>query len=362
MDISDSRRGGGRIGVLAGIAVAGAVASLIMGGGSASAVWDDPDAVESPRTIVVQPGDGADLERSLYDVNSGDVVVIPPGVYELGAMSTFSRGTPGSPITVRAEDPARPPLLRGAIYMNDPDYWHISGLRLEGTIAGSPAIQIAGGVGWTITGTEVFGARRTGAVANAMISGNARRGPRGFSFTNNCVHGAARSRGEVAYHNIYFNSTGMDQVNGVISRNLIFDHPRGGGVKVGYGGKAGTPGPWNVLVERNTIANGYFGVVVHGRVSQLRIARNLMGHFTRSDGASFSGAKRSAIYSHMVDGSGNVAAGNYLYDTDVVVRATGRPRVSAARSNNRGRAPRYNGLGCGAWRPTGRAAAFGAYS
>lgn len=316
------------------------------------------------QTITVKPGiSGAELNQKLDLLPPGSTLRLEPGTYNVGQLGVLPcRGYANAPIKLVGADPANPPLIRGSLYLAGPEYWTLSHLRLEGTVPRVPTLQIAGGFGWSVDHIEAFGASATGAYANVVINARDGRGPAGFALTQSCIHGAARTNGPAGYHNIYVNSQGTSSVSGTISRNVIFDNPQGGGIKIGFAGARGAPGAWNVAVERNTIAQGLFGVVLHGVLSGERITGNLMGDFQRSRGSGYRGAKRSGIYSHFVQGQGNAAWDNYFFSTDRVLRRSGRARIGIARSNVIGPAPAFDAQACGGWHPSGSGAGYGAYS
>jgi hypothetical protein len=53
------------------------------------------------------------LRRAVAGAKPGTTVLIAPGTYEGGLSARGLRGEPGSPITIRAADPRRPPVFRG---------------------------------------------------------------------------------------------------------------------------------------------------------------------------------------------------------------------------------------------------------
>lgn len=60
--------------------------------------------------------DDAGLGRAVAGAKPGTTVLIAPGNYRGGFAARGLRGEPGSPITLRASDPRRPPVFRGGPY------------------------------------------------------------------------------------------------------------------------------------------------------------------------------------------------------------------------------------------------------
>lgn len=346
--------------ILGGVLAAG---SMVVAQPIASA-WPNQQCPVGGDQVVVSPGISSDALRStLNKLSQGDVLYLAPGTYDVGLLAVYAcRASAAHPITVTALDPANPPLLKGKVYFNSADHWRISHVRIMATVPGGPALQMAGGDGWVVDSVEVFGANRTGAYANLAINTRDGRGPSGFTVTNSCIHDAAPAKKSVGFHNIYVTTSGGASVQGVISRNVIYGHPGGAGIKLGVGGQASAVGPWNVTVERNTIVGGQFGVVFSGRVGRNVVAGNLMGQFTRLTGFGYQGKKSAAIYSHHVAGKGNRVENNYFFKSDLIMRRIGASGVKIAKTNQRGSAPSFSGQSCSAWQPAGRAAGYGRYS
>lgn len=349
--------------LMTGMAVAVVAAAPVVSPEPAAA-WKGQQCPIGTGSTVVEPGiSGAALRLQMNSLRRGETMYFAPGVYEIGQLTVYAcHATAANPIIVTALDPAKPPLLKGGVYLRSPDHWLISHMRFEGTVAGKPSLQVSGGTGWVLDHLEVYGASRTGAYGNLAVGSANAEGPSGFVISNSCVHDGSRPRADAGFHNIYVNASAGPGVSGVITRNVIFNHPGGGGIKLGKGGVPGAVGPWNVLVERNTIVGGGFGVVLHGRISHVVLTRNLMGRFSKKQGAGYGGAKRAGMYSHYVQGRGNAATGNYFFETDMVMRRTGAARIRVGPSNVRGPTPRFEATACGGWVPSGRAAGYGARS
>jgi hypothetical protein len=267
-------------------------------------------ATAAGRTLTVAPG--ANLQAAFGGLRPGDTLLMKPGTYDAGLIRTrrvsgqWSAGTATARITVKAADRARKPLIRGSIRIYDPSYWTLDGLRVQATVAGSEALLIGGGRGWVVRNSEFFGARRTGAYANVSFGTDPTYGtgaPRGFDFSFNCVRDAASNpaHGNIRPdHNIYLTFAG-ETSSGKITRNLIFNAPNGGGIKIGSG-KAGQRGASNITVAFNTIADTARGIVMHGDVRNNRITGNLIARTSRTF---IKNSKSSHFYQHQVSGPGN---------------------------------------------------------
>lgn len=310
----------------------------------------------------MQPGvSGEQLAKIMSNLARGDTLRLAPGVYDVGSTPVFAcHADAAHRITVTALDPTNPPLLRGWLYFNSPDYWTVSRLRVEATVAGQGAIQMAGGVGWVIDGVELFGTAGTFGMGALAIGSRDNAGPRDFTVINSCLHDGPLRRADAGYHGIYATARGSGpSASGLIANNVIYGFPDGGGVKVGAGGAAGTVGPWNVRVVNNTITQSGFGVVLHGRLNSTVVSGNLIGNLFRKPSNTYPGVRSAAVYAHLLDGRRNAVANNYTYRTDMMLRLTGKGRPRVAKSNVRGRAPAFVGQGCDARVVGGRAAGYG---
>lgn len=321
-------------------------------------------------------GPGVDLKLALMTLEPGDTLALLPGVYSTGMVSPtpattglpkvdikgtvkrMSVGTAAAPITVRAADPANRPLILGELKMWGPSYWVLDGLRVQAVDAGKDALYIGGGTGWVVKNSEFFGASATGAYSNVTISSDiyATPAPRAFTFTGNCVHDAGQSARKTTDHNIYVSFEGASGSGGVISKNVIFNHRNGAGIKLGNGGVERARGPWGVKVVYNTIAQGGRQVLLHGDVRNNTIARNIFATSTQR----FSGApKTTSVYLNKVVGGGNTFVNNYATNSTMFSWGT-NAKVSgdnAVRAN-----PRFASVGCDGFRPTfAKAGAYGRY-
>ena len=315
-------------------------------------------------------GPGVDLRAALIALKPGDTLALLPGTYPTGMVSPppasvavgadrkMSLGTAIARITVRAADPANRPLILGEIKLWAPSYWTLDGLRVQAVDATRDALYIGGGTGWVVRNSEFSGASATNAFSNVTISSDiyGTGAPRGFTFTGNCVHDAGRSIRKTTDHNIYVSFAGESGSGGTISRNVIYNHANGAGIKLGNGGVPGARGPWGVTVAYNTIAQGGRQVLLHGDVRNNTITRNLLSTSTQP----FSTVnKTTSVYLNLVVGGGNVFANNYAASSTMFsFGKTARMNADNAVRTS----PRFVGSGCGGFRPTyAKAAAYGRY-
>lgn len=333
-------------------------AALMTGGGLAT----DPVSAASGRTRTVSPG--VDLTVTLASLRAGDTLLLAPGTYDSHTVRpVVHQGTAAAPITVRAADPANRPLIRGHLKLWGASYWHVSGLRIQTVDRLEDGLTMAGGRGWSVLGSEIWGARSTGAYSNVAIAYDnspSRTGaPRDFVFANNCVHDAANvtSRPAPTDHNIYVNFAGTPRSGGRITRNVIFGAPHGAGIKLGNGGAPRARGPWGVTVTDNTIADGGYQVLMHGDVRRNVVVGNLFWHAKQMFKKL---PKTTSIYAHDVVGPGNVFAHNYAYASSMV--AYGKNMRSTVDNGIRPN-PGITQVGsCDGYRPTQlRATAYGRY-
>lgn len=356
--------------------------ALLMSGLAVASVAA-PDAPLASRAeaagsiTTVYPGiDGAGFRAALMALEPGGTLLMAPGVYRTGlvvptpatvagpkvdakgTVKKMSVGTATAPITVRAADPRNRPLILGELKLWGPSYWRLDGLRIQSVDSGKDALYIGGGKGWTVRNSEFFGARQTGAYSNVTLATDAygTGAPSAFKFMGNCVHDAARTTRRGTDHNIYVSFRGNATSGGYITRNIIFNHANGVGIKLGDGGVPGAKGPWGVKVTYNTIAQGGRQVLLHGDVRNNIVARNILSTSTQP----FSTVnKTTSVYLNLVIGGGNTFVNNYAaYSTMFYYGKTARIGADNAVRPN----PHFSGAGCGGYRPTYvKAAAYGRY-
>ncbi len=268
--------------VVAGLSAL-AVGALVSAGPAAT----PPAAAATGHVYYVGPGSDADgrLERAMASLRPGDTLRIQPGTYgvDLRPDTRLSKGTASAPITITAADPAHRPLLVGAVKFDQPTYWVIDHLRVQGTIPNRDSFTINSGTGWRVTNTEVFGAAQTGAYANVVIAKyQGWSMPQKFVFAENCVHDGGHvdaRRGQL--HEIYVTAVG-DSANSLIARNTLYNTPYGAAIKLGDGGIANAPGVDNVQVSNNTMWNNGIQILLFARTTGNKIRGNLFVKSTRT--------------------------------------------------------------------------------
>ena len=142
----------------------------------------------------------------------------------------------------------------------------------------------------------------------------------------------------------------------MISRNVIFNHANGVGIKLGDGGVPRAPGPWNVTVAYNTIAQGGRQIFLHGDVRNNTVARNLLSSSTQRFPQL---STTTSVYLNKVVGGGNTFVNNYAASSTLF--SFGKTATIGADNAVR-TSPRFAGGGCDGLRPTyAKAVAYGRY-
>lgn len=261
-----------------------AVGALVTAGPAAT----PPAAAATGHVYDIGPGSNADarLETAMAALRPGDTLRIHPGTYgvDLRPDLRLARGTATAPIVVTASDPANKPLLLGAVKLDQPDYWVLTKLRIQGTISRKDSLTINSGTGWKATELEVTGASATGAYSNVNIARYTGWPiPRKWVFAYNCVHDGGQSPPERTgqLHEVYVTAIG-DTQNALIARNIFFNTPFGAAIKIGDGGIHDAPGPDNVQVANNTMYNNGIQVLLFGRTTGHKIEGNLFVKSTRT--------------------------------------------------------------------------------
>jgi hypothetical protein len=329
-----------QIGAL-GIAAVMAVSVALLGApGPASA-----SANASPGVVRVIGPTSNQLVNAIHDLHAGDTLELLPGTYSTDYLRMYrgiagvyglNDGTAAAPITLTSADPTHPALLYGGLQLWGPRYWHLSYLRVQATVSGRAALYVDGGIGWSVTSSEFWGAAQTGSYANVAIAGTGGE-PSRFSFAGNCLYGAATNSTSNSDQNIYVSFAGTPTTSGSIARNIIWGSPRGEAIKLGNGGAVGAPGPWNVTVTNNTLYNNGRQLLLTGDVRNNKIQKNLLVHPTTP----FSGDPRTTqIYVNGRIGPGNVVDWNYGfgaslfdYDPDHAVHFSSNAQSNAASYN-----------------------------
>ena len=277
----------------------------------------------SARVVTATAADGPALKSLILSLRPGDQLLLAPGTYNIGYVRIYGpaytgtfTGTPAAPITIGAADPGHRPLLVGGLQIWGASYWKLRNVRIRAAGASLVALNLYGGVGWQVTGSEFYGARLTNAITNVFIGGSNGL-PRGFLFANNCVHDAALGAPSVhTNHNIYVNYAGSGLAGGTITRNVIYGAPNGVGIKIGAGGAASAIGPSGLQVLNNTIVLSGRQVLFTGNVRNNRVYGNLFfGALTPLSGD----PRTMQVYSNLLTGSNNWLDHNYGYGSTMML-------------------------------------------
>ena len=280
-----------------------------------------PGQAHAATTRTIHVGDN--VLTAFEGLRAGDTLLLAAGTYNTGYLrvTPMAAGTAAAPITIRAADPAHPPLLVGGLRFYSPMYLVLRSLRVQATTPGLSALVMDGGVGWTVDSSEFWGARQTKAYANVTISGTGGY-PRAWAFTQNCVHDAAMNTGpDATDHNVYVTYQGATPATGLLIRNLI---------NVG-----------NNVIVGNLFYNATQGFVANPETTQVYVhdvtgSGNYMSH-------SYSAVSSMLIYDPTLRvflGPGNVTGANPGFDA-VGVCTGYHPSLAAAIP--------YGRCGTGSW-------------
>jgi hypothetical protein len=183
--------------------------------------------------------------------------------------------------------------------MKGASYWtldHLAVTWADGNLPSEHMVKMTNGVGWTVTGSELWGAR---SYADLLVAGTVPGEPSDWLVEGNCIHDTYASNNPNQDHLIYTN-TGLTAGPGRISRNLLFNAANGNGVKLA-GAAVDSGGAANVSVTENTIWNTTQNVLVGWQSFGNTISRNLLG---------LTGATYGNVRGYQLTGLGNVATGN----------------------------------------------------
>jgi hypothetical protein len=257
-------------------------------------------------------------------------------------------GRPHARIRVR-NYPGEHPVLRGQLWIGDPSYWTVSGLRVEWgpTNPDEPLVRLYGGTGWRLTRSEIWGSRSTSGL---QVDDGPRNNLGRWLVKGNCIHDTFPTDGLNQDHNLYVGDmSSSPHPRGVISHNILFNAPNGRGVKLGPGGTSG--GAVNVQVRFNTIYNSSQNVSLSRDTRKVVIERNILVR-----------ARESNITAFRLSGSDNVARQNIGDGAPRFLVKAGPPGgLIDGGGNLRSLDPRFDSLGCAGFR-TKRFKAYGARS
>ncbi|MDQ3105542.1 MAG: hypothetical protein M3Q87_10085, partial [Actinomycetota bacterium] len=173
------------------------------GGGPVSRPEETQQALRSGPDVKYVSPDGSDaidtkgtkrdpwrtLRYALPKLNPGQLLYVRDGTYreDLRRM-VLNQGVADEEIVVQAY-PGERALVRGLVWLRQPSYWTFDGLDVtwDKRLADSPPhmVKITGGVGWTWTNSEIWGAE---AASNVLITGWQASEPADWEFVGNCVH------------------------------------------------------------------------------------------------------------------------------------------------------------------------------
>jgi hypothetical protein len=257
-------------------------------------------------------GDGSighpyqDITRALEAVRPGGTVYIGSGTYhQRVAYPRLTPGTAARPITVQARTADRP-VIEGVLWLKHADYWHLKNLRVtwsSSNRAHDHMVKMAGGVGWSIEGSELWGARSYAAL---LVADDARS----WTVAGNYIHDTIPTNGKYQDHLIYVNSVGR---GGVIANNNLRNSLNGRAVKVGPS-SAGAAQVSGLVIRDNVMDNnvGPSNVQLAWRTSNVQIYGNTMSR---------SRPGRPAVTAFELSGRGNVVHDNVVWQTAGTVEA-----------------------------------------
>lgn len=214
---------------------------------------------------------GASLAQALESLEPGDTLVLRGGVYRERLTDLDVRaGTAGAPITVTAY-PGETPVLEGALWLRDADYWNIAGLNVTWDPATGRSsdhlVKLDGGRGWSFTDAEVWGSRGYSAI---LVSGDAAD----WKLARLHVHDthATHSRNQDNLIMVAGNARA-----GSIHNNVLHDSPNGRAIAVGSA-REWEEDPHNIVIRYNTMfANrGPSNVELSYQTRMVDVYRNIM--------------------------------------------------------------------------------------
>jgi hypothetical protein len=262
------------------------------GGGPVSRPEETQQALRSGPDVKYVSPDGSDatdakgtkrdpwrtLRYALPKLNPGQLLYVRDGTYreDLRRM-VLNPGLADEGIVVQAY-PGERALVRGLVWLRQPSYWTFDGLDVtwDKKLADSPPhmVKITGGVGWTWTNSEIWGAE---AASNVLITGWQASEPADWEFVGNCVHSLVGSDTVVRGSNLTVGDMPDGAGPGAIERNLFFDVEAGRNLLLGRNRGPDTGGPVDVLVRWNTFYDSDTAIALAGETREVRIERNILG-------------------------------------------------------------------------------------
>ncbi|MFA9432414.1 hypothetical protein [Egicoccus sp. AB-alg2] len=271
---------------------------------------DQPGATPDGRDLFVETqgddaGSGNEDEpwrtvgHALQELAAGDRLTIGGGVYRERLIDVpMPDADEGAPTVVRGA-PGEQPVIQGLLWLEGGSNWVLEGLDVTwDEQTGAPhehMVKVTDGVGWTVRGAEISGAR---SYAGMLVAGTGDGEPAAWEVSGNCIRDTAPTNGVNQDHNLYVN-TGLSAGPGRIEGNLLFGAPNGENLKLGPPGQEG--GAVDVTVRNNTLFRAAQNLLVSGASSDNLIERNIFGG---------TGGGVGSIRSFELTGSGNVARDN----------------------------------------------------
>ena len=214
---------------------------------------------------------GASLEHALEALEPGDTLVLRGGVYRERLTDLDLRaGTAAAPITVAAY-PGEAPVLEGALWLRDADYWHVSGLNVTWDPATGRSsdhmVKFDGGRGWSFTDAEVWGSRGYSAI---LVTGDASE----WTLARLHVHDTHSTHGRNQDNLI---TVAGNARAGAIQRNVLSGSPNGRAVAVGSA-REWEQDPHNIVIRYNTMFDnrGPSNVELAYQTRLVDVYRNIM--------------------------------------------------------------------------------------
>lgn len=223
------------------------VTSGVVLAGTAAALPGAAQSLPAPAPVVITIAPGHNLEAALESlrVTGPTELRLQPGTYDVFERSVIAQpGTAQTRIKVTAADPARPPLIRGSLVLEDPRYWTLDHLTFQGVHSGYEALRMNGGSNWMVLRSEFMGAPGYSAKALLNVAKSA-SAPHSFRVAYNCFHDGPRNPPSIHDHLVYVTSS-LPPSPSYVARNIMFNNPNGSAVKVNS---------TNVRVTYNTFHN-----------------------------------------------------------------------------------------------------------
>jgi hypothetical protein len=290
----------------------------------------------------------ATLGHAFRRLRHGQRLYVRAGSYDERVKLVAAPGRRHARIRV-SNYPGEHPVLRGQLWLGDPSYWTVTGLRINWSSSNpaEPLVRIYGGTGWRLTRSEIWGSRSTSGL---QVDDGPRNNLGRWLVKGNCIHDTFATDGLNQDHNLYVGDmSDSPRPRGVISHNILFNAENGRGIKLGPGGTDG--GAVNVRVRFNTVYNSSQNVSLSRDTKDVVLDRNILVK-----------ARESNITAFRLSGSDNVARDNIGDEAPRFLVKTGTPgSLIDGGGNLRSRDPRFDFVGCAGFHSE-RFKAYGARS